>query len=317
MLGKHSFRCLLVTCLIIVSLFITSCGTSPGRKSLEGPQTKAKTKTDKQKSSSGSNNKKGISSGKVDEVPWSNDNSFKTAQQKSQTFKQMAAFRTVLIDPLPGEEENVHLAAKLLAGIVVPPGQVFSQNAAIGPYSKARGFKEGPVYIGTQLSKTIGGGVCKIASTLYNVTVLSDLQVVERHAHGMPVPYVPYGQDATVSYGSKDFKFANNTSGPILIWAQGISNTLYIAFYSRQEAPRVEWHHRFSNRQPAGRVYRTTQSLPAGVERVVEKGMDGGVVDSWVTIYGRNGTSRNKALGQSCYLPMPEIVERGIVRNMR
>lgn len=314
MFGKHFFRFSLITCLIIASLFITSCGTtSPNRKIPEGPR---QTKTDKQESSSSSNkpanSRQEISSGKVDEVPWANDNNFKKAQQKNQTFKQMAAFRTVLIDPLPGEEENVHLAAGLLAGTVVQPGEVFSQNAAIGPYSKARGFKEGPVYIGTQLSKTIGGGVCKIASTLYNVVVLCDLQVVERHAHGMPVPYVPYGQDATVSYGSKDFKFANNTSVPILIWSQGIGNTLYIAFYSRQAAPRVEWHHKFSNRQPAGRVYQANQNLPAGAERVVEKGMDGGVIDSWVTVYELNGTTRSKALGQSNYLPMPEIVERKI-----
>ena len=37
----------------------------------------------------------------------------------------------------------------------------------------------------------------------YNVAVLSNLKIIERHNHSMPVPYVPYGQDATVAYGSK------------------------------------------------------------------------------------------------------------------
>lgn len=314
MLGKKSILVTVIPFLIVVSLFITSCGTqSPSRKSLEPQQVKTKADPSKKiaNDNKSSSNQKAITSGRIDKVPWAKDQNFNEAQQKNQAFKQMAAFRTVLIDPLPGEEENVHLAARLLTGTVVQPGMIFSQNAAIGPYSKARGFQEGPLYIGTQLSKTIGGGVCKIASTLYNVTVLSNLEVIERHAHGMPVPYVPYGQDATVSYGSKDFKFKNNTANPILIWAQGIDNTLYIAFYSKQAAPRVEWHHKVLKSQKADVIYRENQTLPAGTERVAVKGMDGARIDSWVTIYGQNGTSRNKALGGSSYLPMPEIVERG------
>jgi vancomycin resistance protein VanW len=298
--------------LIIASIFISSCGTQSPKKLESQPKTNQPEPSKKINNvNNSSSNKKAITSGRVNEVPWANDQKFKAAQQKNQALKQMAAFRTVLIDPLPGEEENVHLAARLLAGTVVQPGKVFSQNITIGPYSKARGFQEGPLYIGTQLSKTIGGGVCKIASTLYNVTVLSDLEVIERHAHGMPVPYVPYGQDATVSYGSKDFKFKNNTANPILIWAKGIDNTLYIAFYSKQSVPRVEWHHKILKSQKANLIYRNNNDLPAGTERVAVKGMDGALVNSWVTIYEQNGKSRNKALGQSSYSPLPEVVERG------
>lgn len=316
MCNKKSILLTVISFLIIFPLFITSCGTqSPNRKSLEAPPVKSKTnksEPSQKKSSFNNSSSNKNKSGRVDKVPWENDQNFKEAQQKNQAFKQMAAFRTVLIDPLPGEEENVHLAARLLKGTVVEPGKTFSQNDAIGPYSKDRGFQEGPVYIGTQLSKTIGGGVCKIASTLYNVTVLSDLEVIERHAHGMPVPYVPYGQDATVSYGSSDFKFKNNTANPILIWAQGIDNKLYIAFYSKQAAPRVEWRHKVLKSQKADVIYRDTKELPPGHKRIVVKGMDGALIDSWVTIYEQNGTSRIKSLGKSSYLPMPEIVERGI-----
>jgi vancomycin resistance protein VanW len=311
-LGKKPILYKVIPFLIIASIFMSSCGTQSPKKLESQPKTNQPEPSKKINNvNNSSSNKKAITSGRVDEVPWANDQKFKAAQQKNQALKQMAAFRTVLIDPLPGEEENVHLAARLLAGTVVQPGKVFSQNTTIGPYSKARGFQEGPLYIGTKLGKTIGGGVCKIASTLYNVTVFSDLEVIERHAHGMPVPYVPYGQDATVSYGFKDFKFKNNTANPILIWAQGIDNTLYIAFYSKQAAPRVEWHHKVLKSQKADLIYRNNKELPVGTERVAVKGMDGALIDSWVTIYEQNGKSRNKALGQSSYLPMPEIVERG------
>jgi vancomycin resistance protein YoaR len=223
----------------------------------------------------------------------------------------LAAYRTVLHDPLPGEEENVHLAARMLAGIVVKPGQIFSQNNKIGPYIESRGYKKGPTYAGTELTTTIGGGVCKIASTLYNVTVLSNLQIVERFAHSMPVPYVPYGQDATVSYGNKDFKFRNDTSDQMLIWAQGIDNVLYIAFYGAKEPPEVEWQHETVKVIKANRIYMVNAALPSGSERMVHEGMDGGIYKSWVTIKNPDGTITTKQLQTSYYNPLPYIFEKG------
>ena len=105
-------------------------------------------------------------SGPIDEMPWENDNEFIKARLRNNTSMLLGGYRTVLKDPLPGEEYNVHLAASLLAGIVVKPGGIFSQNASIGPYTEEKGFEKGPTYIGTTLTETIGGGVCKIASTL-------------------------------------------------------------------------------------------------------------------------------------------------------
>jgi vancomycin resistance protein VanW len=254
--------------------------------------------------------KQNPTSGPITAVPWENDSKFKGKQEEIGALVQMAAFQTVLHDPLPGEEQNVHLAARILAGTVLQPGQVFSQNQSIGPYSQARGFQKGPMYLGSQLKTTIGGGVCKMASTLYNVAILCNLPIIERHAHGMPVPYVPYGQDATVSYGDKDFQFKNNLSYPILIWTQGVDTTLYVAFYGQSEPPRVEWHHQFLYRQKAERIYRQNTSLSTGKEKIVAEGMDGAVVRSWVTVTNMDGTSSIRPLSSSSYLPMPYIIEK-------
>lgn len=252
-----------------------------------------------------------MKSGSVDHVPWEEDEAFLDFQAKCGTPVMLAAYRTVLLDPLPGEEENVHLAARMLAGKIVKPGGVFSQNGGIGPYTESRGFKIGPTYSGTNLIKTIGGGVCKIASTLYNVTILSNLDVVERFYHNMPVPYVPYGQDATVSYGSKDFKFRNNTASPLLIWAEGIDNELYIAFYGTEKPPKVEWHHETLKVIKAEVIYKSNPALPKGSEKLFLEGMNGGIVRSWVTITNPDSTVTERDLGKSYYNPMPYVYEVG------
>ncbi len=250
-------------------------------------------------------------SGETTEVPWANDEKFKEALVKNNTPILMSAYQTVLKDPLPGEENNVHLAAEILSGAVVNPGEVFSQNQRVGPYSESRGFQKGPTYNGSKLETTIGGGVCKIASTLYNTTVLSNLPVIERHAHGMPVPYVPYGQDATVWYGKKDFKFKNDTASPVLIWAQGIDNILYIGFYGRVKPPKVQWQHKMTNEIPPHKVYTLNTNLPSGTEKVIHEGMNGGIVKSWVIIQTNNGGTITKSFGESRYRPMPYIIEKG------
>ncbi|MDP4093873.1 MAG: VanW family protein [Bacillota bacterium] len=251
-------------------------------------------------------------SGPTAEVPWTSDEAFKKAQTDNGTPVMMAGYKTVLRDPLPGEEYNVHLAARLLAGKVIQPGQVFSQNGQIGPYNEEKGFQKGPTYIGSQLTTTVGGGVCKIASTLYNVTILSNLQIVERHAHSMPVPYVPYGQDATVAYGARDFKFRNDTQYPIMIWAQGVENTLYIAFYGKEQPDKVEWHHEVLGTEKAPVVQRKSPELPSGSTKQVLEGMDGATVKSWITVLKPDGTVTVKNLGISSYRPMAYIVEVGI-----
>lgn len=249
-------------------------------------------------------------SGEVSNLPWVNDENFLKAQEENGTNVLMAAYCAVLKDPLPGEEFNVHLAASSIAGTVLEPNHVFSQNNAIGPYDESKGYQAGPTYIGSNLTTTIGGGVCKISSTLYNVSVLSNLEIVERYNHSMPVPYVPYGQDATVSYGAKDFKFKNNTEFPILIWAEGIENRLYIALYGKEKPPKVEWNHKILNMVEAPKLYKINPNLNEGEENVLVEGMSGASVESWVTITNPDGETKTKHLGISHYKPMPYVIEK-------
>lgn len=248
-------------------------------------------------------------SGRTGSVPWENDPVFAGEIEKYHIVL-MAAYKTVLIDPLPGEETNVSIAAKKLAGQVVMPGDIFSQNSCLGPYLESQGYQPGPTYFGNRIITTIGGGVCKIASTLYNVAVLCDLPIIERHCHRMPVPYVPYGQDATVLYGVYDFKFKNNTPFPILIWSESIGNNLYIAFYGSETPPLVEWHHQVTQFIKAENEYTHNPDLNYGEERLLLKGMDGADVQSWVTVYNKDGTVTTKQMGSSHYEPLPFLYEK-------
>lgn len=214
-----------------------------------------------------------ILSGPVTVLPWDNEEAFMKAKYANNTNKLIAAYKRVLLDPLVGEEYNVLLAAKLIT--------------------------------------TTGGGICKVATTLYNVAVLSNLPILERHYHNMPVSYTPYGQDATVSYGSYDFRFKNDTSSQILIWAQGIDDTLYIGFYGNYTPPKIEWLHETLDVNKTTAIYVKNKKLEPGSLRTVVHGMDGKKVKSSVKITYPDGTQKTKSMGISRYKPLPYVIEMG------
>ena len=246
----------------------------------------------------------------VTEFPWDEDEDFLKTQKENDTDVLIAGFCTVLEKSTPEERENINLAASTVTGSVVNPGEVFSQNETVGPYTAEKGYKEGSGYVGNTVVKSMGGGVCKVATTLYNTSIASDLDIVERHNHSMPVPYVPYGQDAAVAYGYKDLKFKNNTDDPMLIWAKLIDNRVYMGFYGKEEAPEIEWDHETLSETETTTEYRSNPELKEGEENVLVDGMDGKVVESVIRVKDKNGEEKIKELGKSTYLPMKNLIEK-------
>ncbi len=122
---------------------------------------------------------------------------------------------------------NLKLAASKINGTVLMPGETFSYNKVVGARTIAAGYKEAPIYVSGEVVDGLGGGICQITSTLYNAVVYANLDVVERTNHQFVPSYVTASRDATVVYGSLDFKFKNNRNYPIKIncsVSDGIAN---------------------------------------------------------------------------------------------
>jgi len=121
----------------------------------------------------------------------------------------------------PGDEgrtATVRRAISIIDGTTVPPGGVFSVDQTVGPRDPAHGFTgKGHVFVDGHMELQSGGGMCQVATTIFNAAMLADLKVVERHQHVRTVPYVDPGRDATIYHGQKDFRIQNNTDTPLLI----------------------------------------------------------------------------------------------------
>lgn len=248
-----------------------------------------------------------------EEAPWAGRSrpELDQARQAAGASRWLAGFRVTAPEPLFEERENLRRGAELLAGTVVEAGTTFSMNAAIGPYTKARGYRLGPSYLGGRLVPSEGGGVCKVSTALYNAVIHSGLTVVERHPHSMIVPYVAPGRDAAVSYGGKDFRFRNDAGAPVVVWAELRDLTLFVGLYGSHEPPAVTWHHQVLARQEPWTLRPYNPDLGPGQERVVHEGFPGLTVRTWLTIEYPGKEPEQRDLGIDAYQPLPRIVERG------
>ncbi|MDD6879009.1 MAG: VanW family protein [bacterium] len=129
---------------------------------------------------------------------------------------------------------NIRYAVSFLNNTLIEPNGIFSFRKVVGPYSCANGFKTAPAQ--NSAGYACGGGVCQVATTMYNAQLLAGLKTTMRYSHGEAVKYVPKGQDATV-YGDKtDYRFKNQYSYPILIVSYIENSKVVIDIWSNNNA---------------------------------------------------------------------------------
>jgi len=204
---------------------------------------------------------------------------------------------------------NVSLAAQKINEIVLAPGDVFSYNDVVGPRTAARGFKVATVYVGNKSVPGIGGGICQVSSTLFNAVVLADLEIVYRTNHSLPVSYVPLGRDATVSYGSIDFKFKNNTLNPVKIVASASGGKNVVSVYGIKDNPHKTVE--METVQTGSRAFNTVQTedptLPAGTVKVEQNGAYGSSFNTYKITKENGQVVKRELLTKSTYVPSDRV----------
>ncbi len=157
------------------------------------------------------------------------------AKQTQEALKAVqspiASFYTSYNDSDLDRNKNLVVAANKINKVLLP-GEVFSLGEQLEPITFESGYRPSKVIVNGKLEEGIGGGVCQIASTLYNAVLLSDLEMMTRANHSLPVAYVPLGRDATYASGNIDFKFKNTSEYPVFIESYCANNRVYVNLFS-------------------------------------------------------------------------------------
>ena len=227
--------------------------------------------------------------------------------------ERLSVFTTRFDESDVSRTTNLRIACKKINGAVLLPGETFSYNKALGPRTVAAGYRNGKIYSGGEVVDGIGGGICQISSTLYNAVLMSNLEIVERRNHQFVTSYVGAGRDATVVYGAIDFRFKNTRKYPIRITASAVNGIATVAIYGIKEEN--EYTFKFSTNTistiaPTTK-YEEDPNLPAGTEKVKQKGANGIVTQTYITKMLNGKVVSTELLSRDTYTAMARIIIKG------
>lgn len=216
---------------------------------------------------------------------------------------------------------NIWIPARLINGYVVGPGETFDFWKAVGPVTRAKGYKDGGAIINgrTEPQGALAGGICSCSTTLFNAALRAGYKMGARRNHYYYIDRYPVGLDATVFISGggsvQTVSFVNDTEYPVLI--RGINtrsgNTGYVTFrlYSVPVGRKVVIGAPvIKNRRTATDSVQYTSSLRPGQSKRVEFPVNGFDVWRTVTVY-ENGKVLRKRTYYSHYATITGILLRG------
>lgn len=201
---------------------------------------------------------------------------------------------------------NITVGARLLNGVLIKPGDIFSTLARLGKIDATSGFLPELVIKENRTVPEFGGGLCQVSTTLFRAALNSGLKITERQNHRYRVSYYepPVGMDATIYEPAPDFKFQNDTPGYILVQSKIVNKKITFDFYGTKDGRIISLSNSVISdiTAPPEPLMEPTDTLPIGETKQVERAHDGANA-SFVYTVTRNGETLHKVTFTSHYTP--------------
>lgn len=208
---------------------------------------------------------------------------------------------------------NISLASEKIDGTVIMPGETFSYNQTVGKRTIDAGYKEAGAYAGGKVVQEVGGGICQVSSTLYNAVLYANLEIVDRSNHYFETSYVDPGRDATVSWGSVDFKFKNNRKYPIKIEAISKNGVTKMSIKGIKEEKEYEViiQSKVTSIIQKNVKYKEDHSLDSAVEQVEQEGHNGCTSKTYKILKLNGAVVSTEEISADYYHALDKIVIKG------
>ena len=208
---------------------------------------------------------------------------------------------------------NLTLACRAINGTVLNAGEVFSFNGVVGERTSGKGYLPATVYVGTESQEQLGGGICQVASTIYDAALYAEMEIISRACHTFFVTYVPGGLDATVYWGALDFSFRNTTEYPVRVNAWVSGGQVHITLDGTKTNDHVvKLSSTRLSTTPYSTVYVHDNSKPKGYEKETTYPYTGYSYEAYQYIYDGNGTLlETNYLGTSTYSKRDRVITLG------
>jgi len=227
----------------------------------------------------------------------------------------LATYKTTYNASNVDRSTNLEVAARNINETILLPGEIFSYNKEVGQRTYANGFKDAHIFAGGKVVDGLGGGICQVSSTLYNAILKVDgIEIVERKNHMLYPEYVEPSLDATVVWGSIDFRFKNNRETPIKIIAtvkNGVTTTTVYGKKAENE-PIIELESVIEKTVPYTTVTEYDDTLEEGKTIVTQNPVNGYSSKAYKIVKDEKGKEISRTLISSdTYKQTSKIVTVG------
>lgn len=229
----------------------------------------------------------------------------------------MGSFTTYFTTGYSYDDRNLNIknGAEKIDGAVLYPGEQYSCNEHLAPWTEDNGWHPAGTYVDGAVEDSLGGGICQVSSTLYNALLDAEIKVVERYSHSMAVSYVDLAADAALAGDYKDLVFENNTDAPIYVqgvYSAGGSITFNVYGHdTRAEGHSVEYISETVSTTPVKTEVKKDSSKPEGYRETVSTGHVGYVAKLWKVTYEDGKEVNRELLHTSTYKMSPTKVIQG------
>lgn len=209
---------------------------------------------------------------------------------------------------------NIKNGTEKIDGHIVYPGEKFSCNAHLEPWTADNGWYPAGTYVDGAVADSLGGGICQVSSTLYNALLRAEIKITERYPHSMAVGYVDLAADAALAGTYKDLEFENDTDAPIYV--QGIYESGRVTFNiyghdTRADNRTVKYVSKTTGTTPIKENVTKDDTKPKDYREVTYNGQQGYTAELWKVVYVDGKEVEKTLLHTSRYAMSPRKVIKG------
>lgn len=213
-----------------------------------------------------------------------------------------------------GRSKNVSTGCSKVDGTILYPGEEFELSPTIRPFTKENGYELAGAYENGTVVESFGGGICQVATTLYNAVIRAELEVTMRYNHSMQVSYVKPSMDAAIAGDYKDLHFKNNYDTPIYIEGYCSGKVIYFNIYGKETRPanrEVIFESETLSTADMQVEFKLDSSLPIGYWAVEQSAHIGCTAQLWKIVKVDGVVESRELFNKSSYQSSPKIIVVG------
>lgn len=229
-------------------------------------------------------------------------------------ISEISSFTTQFSSKNTSRVTNISLASEFLNNSVCKAnGGTWSFNETAGEATADKGYKGAGAIVDGGYSDAVGGGICQVATTVFNAVYEAGYPIVKRYNHSLYIASYPKGRDAAISYPDLDLIWENNTSSDVLVQMSSNDSSVTAKLFGVDPGYEVtttygDW----KEGEPFKTVYKNDPARKQGTETVQTTGTNGSQITIERIVKDSSGTVIDQSTFTSVYRPKDKVILRGI-----